>query len=323
MSLKKAAEAIRKNKRFLITAHVNLEGDALGSELAFMYLVRSLGKEAVVVNDDDLPYGYDSLPGIKQIKRYGASLPGAGFDAFVYLDCSDLSRAGNVHKLNKDRKTIINIDHHISNTGFGDVNWVEPKASSCCEVLYKLFKELGVKLDRNTATLLYVGILTDTGSFHYSNTTSFTHKVAAELLDLGVDVTGVYRDIYENKPFKDMMLLARMLTKIERDASGKIAFAQMQRDNVTAMSVSFDLSERVLSFLRTIKGVEVALLFKRIRGASAQVRVNFRSQGKIDVNKIAAFFGGGGHKTASGATVPGTLTEVKRKVLNKIKEYLK
>lgn len=323
MSLKKVVACLKRNKKFLITSHTNLEGDALGSELAFYRLLKKLGKTASIINEDELPYGYDFLPGINKIRKFKKNFKNIKFDCFVVLDCSDLKRTGEVYKLNLGHQPILNIDHHISNERFGDINWVESDSSSCCEMIYKLYKRLGLGLERNAAISLYVGMLTDTGSFHYSNTTSFTHKVASELLKYNLDARKIYHYVYENIPFVDMQLLGKILSAIKRGLSGKIAWFQVKRNMLKNKKLSFDLAEYLLSFARAIKDVEVAVLFKENLGVRDEIRVNFRSQGKVDVNKIAKVFGGGGHRTASGATIKGKIDSVRKKVLTKIKENLK
>lgn len=322
MSLDKVVDCIKSNQRFLITSHLRLEGDALGSELAFYNLLKALGKDAVIVNDDDSPCEYNFLPGIETIKKFSDNLKDIDFDVFVILDCSDLKRCGRVSKINKENKLILNIDHHISNEKFADVNWVEPFASSCSEVIYKLFKKLHLPFNYDTAVSLYVGIFTDTGGFHYVNTSSLTHKAVAELLKYNLDVCGVYKNLYENKSFEDMKLLSKMLMRIRRDNSGRIAWFQLKETDLRNRDMSFDLSERLLSFARAIKDVEVAVLFREISGKKSEVRVNLRSQGKIDVNRIANFFGGGGHKNASGCTISGKIADVRRKMLKTIKKNL-
>ncbi len=322
MSLKKVVASIKNNKNFLITSHTNLEGDALGSELAFYNLLKKLGKNATVINEDSLPYGYDFLPYKNKLIKFKGNLKNIEFDCFVVLDCSDLSRTGEVYRLNSGQKPILNIDHHISNQKFGNINWVESHASSCSEMIYKLYKALRLALDRDTAILLYTGMLTDTGSFRYSNATSFTHKAISELLKFNLDIPQIYKSIYENIPFPDMKLLTRILPDIRREAKGRVIWFQIKQNMLRNKKLSFDLSEHILSFGRAIKDVEVAVLFKENLGVENEIRVNFRSQGKVDVNKIASFFGGGGHKTASGATVKGSIDQVRRKVLAKIKESL-
>lgn len=322
MGLKQCAAAIRKNKSFLITTHTNPEGDALGSELALYWLLKKMKKTAVVMNEDACLYGYEFLPGLENIKRYKQSPKNINFDCMVVLDCSDLKRTGEVYKINSRAKPILNIDHHISNQNFGDTNWVEPFSSSTAEMVYKLYKELKVPLDTEAAVNLYTGILTDTGSFRYSNTTGLTHKIISELLKFGVDVTQVYKSLNENVPFADMKLLSKILPGMKRQAQGKIIWFQIRRNLLRGRKLSFDLSENILSFGRAVKGVEVVALFKENLGVKDEIRVNLRSQGKTDVNKIAAYFGGGGHKAASGITIHDKLDRARNKVLAKIRESL-
>ena len=322
MSLKKLAEAVRKQNNFLITTHVNPEGDALGSELGLYLLLRRLGKRAVIVNEDGVPNGYEFLPAKENIRPFGKNAKWVKFDCMVVLDCSDLDRTGEVWRLNKLRKPVINIDHHVSNRNFGDVNCVDPRASSASEIVFNLYKEMRLPLDRDSAVCLYTGIFTDTGSFRYSNTSPATHRVAAELLNQGISVPQIYKNVYENVPFQDMKLLADILPNMKRQARGRLVWFQIRHNMLKGKKLSFDLSEHVLSFGRTIKGAEVVVLFKENLGVKDEIRINLRSNGAVDVNKIAACFGGGGHKTASGATVNGKIDAVRRKVLAKIRESL-
>lgn len=331
MSLKKVVAHIKNNKYFLITTHTNLEGDALGSELAFYRLLRKLGKYATIMNEDNVPYGYDFLPGINKVEKFRGKifdkvrknrLKDIRFDCLIILDCSDLARCGRVSKINIDNRPIVNIDHHISNDKFGNINWIEPAASSCSEMIYKLYKRMRIPLDRYAALLLYVGMITDTGSFRYSNTNSLTHKAASELLKYNLDIVQIYKRIYENIPFEDMKLLTKILPNMKQSAKGKIIWFQIKKNMLKNKKLSFDLSEHILSFGRAIKDAEVAVLFKENLGIKDEIRVNFRSQGKVDVNKIARFFGGGGHKTASGATIHGQIDAVRKKVLAKIRDNL-
>ncbi|MEI6631765.1 MAG: bifunctional oligoribonuclease/PAP phosphatase NrnA [bacterium] len=322
MSLKRAAECIRRNNSFVITAHTSVEGDALGSELALYKLLKRLGKQAVIINEDALPAEYAFLPGVKKIKRFNNTTKAIKFDCFALLDCSDLSRCGKVSGIDFQNRTVLNIDHHVSNSRFGDVNWVDPLASSASEMVYRLFGEMRIPLDKETAELLYVGILTDTGSFHYSNTTGNTHKAAAELLKYGIDVAGIYKEAYSNVPFSQMKRLGKALSDIRRDSSGKVAWALLKDDSRGLEAKAFDLSEYLLSSMRSIKGVEVAVLFREGLPGKGKVRVNLRSQGLVDVNKVAGCFFGGGHRTASGCTIAAKNKVAVSRVLSKIKERL-
>jgi len=321
MSLKKVSQAIKRNKRFLIASHINPEGDSLGSQLAMSYLLRLLGKDVVIVSDDTVTSEYGFLPGLKRIKNVKQIPNLSTFDCLVLLDCSNLSRCGRVKDFKKNCRLFINIDHHISNDNFADVNWVDPKASSTCEMVYRLFKQFKVPLNRDSALCIYVGIMTDTGSFHYSNTTAFTHRTVAELMNYNLNISQIYRQIYENVPIRDMLFLGRLISNIRTAAQGKIVWLAI-KDVWVSQCASYDLTERILTLMRQIRGAEVAVLFKALAGKK-EVRVNFRSQGKLDVNKVASFFGGGGHHSASGATVKGSLTMVQRKVIAELKSRLK
>lgn len=323
MSLKKVIASLKKNNSFLVTSHISLEGDALGSELAIYRLLMKLGKRAIVVNEDGLPYGYDFLPDLDKLHIRSRVPQSLKFDCFLAVDCSDLNRMGGVYKLNNEKKPVVNIDHHISNSKFGDINWVEPGASSSSEMVYKLYKALKVPLDKDSATLLYTGMLTDTGSFHYPNTSSFTHKAVSDLLKYKLDISTIYKSVYEDIPFRDLKLLAQLLPCVKLFAKGRLACCVIRGGVLKKKKLSFDLTEHVLSYARSIKGVEVVALLKQNFGRKGEVRVNLRSQGKVDVNRIAAYFGGGGHKTASGATLRGNIETIRRKVIRKIEESLR
>ena len=326
MSIQKAIEFIKSHKSFLIASHTNMEGDALGSQLGFYLLVKKLGKQAVMIHEEGVPYGYEFLPAVDKIRHFKSNLKDLKFDCFVTVDCSDLKRTGEVYMLNAKHKPILNIDHHISNSNFGDVNWVDPKASSASEMVYQLYKKMKVALNKDAALALYAGIMTDTGSFRFNNTSSATHAVTGELLSYGIDVAGVYKNIYGNIPYSDLKLLTSILVNMKTALGGKIVWFEVGKQLLKKQKgIFFDLSENLLTFARTLRGLEVAVLFRELLTEEGhEIRVNFRSQGKIDVNKIANFFGGGGHKNASGCTVGGlTLDRVRRMVLSKIKAEFK
>jgi len=276
-----------------------------------------------MINEDEATIEYSFLPDIDQIRHPKKYLREKEFDCFVVLDCSDLERTGDIYRINKNKKLTLNIDHHISNINFADINWVDPNASSTSEMVYKLYKQMRIPIDRDTAVCLYTGIFTDTGSFRYSNTSSFTHKVASELLKYNLDVPMLYKSIYENIPYIDMKLLLKILPGMKRASAGRLVWFQVKHNLLKNKKLSFDLTEHVLSFGRSIKGAEVVAMFKENLGVKDEVRVNLRSNGAVDVNKIAAHFGGGGHRTASGATAHGKIDTIRRKVLAKIKESLK
>jgi len=323
VGLKKICASIRKFNNFLITAHTNLEGDALGAELAFYALIKKLGKQGVILNEDSIPYGYDFLPGIKRIRKLDRNSSRIKFDCLVVLDCADLKRTGDVYRLNKNAKPILNIDHHISNQGFGDTHWVDAHASSCSEMIYRIYKQMRLPISKPEAVSMYTGIMTDTGSFRYSNTTSFTHQAVAELLKFDINVPLIYRYVYENLALDETKLLIKLLPRINFSSQGRIAYFKLKRNMLKDGAISMDLGDQLLSFGRSIKGVEVVILFKENLGVKNQVRINLRSHGKVDVNKIAAIFGGGGHKTAAGCTTHGEINRVIKKVLASIQRALR
>ncbi|MBD3246460.1 MAG: hypothetical protein GF333_05555 [Candidatus Omnitrophica bacterium] len=310
--IKKVIETIRHNKSFLITAHMNLEGDALGSVLAMYLLLKKLRKKAVVCNNDPTPQIYSFLPHSRKIRN--SLEDDERFDVGIVLDCSDSSRAGHVKHYLSRVKSIINIDHHVSNTFFGDVNWVEPHKSSACEILYKLCEKFRI-MDKNIALCLYTGIFTDTGNFTYANTDKHTHKIAAHLMRYHIHPNKVYEALHSFCVENDLKFIGRIISSLKFDEKRKICWAKITKWR----EKEYDLTEVIFSIMRLLKGVEVFILFKK--ADAKKVRINFRSRGRVDVNRIAQFFGGGGHKSASGTTVEDSLNGAERKVIAFAKRY--
>ncbi|MFH1692635.1 MAG: bifunctional oligoribonuclease/PAP phosphatase NrnA [Candidatus Omnitrophota bacterium] len=310
---KRLLAEIRKksNKVFLLSAHIHLEGDALGSELALASLLKRLGKKVIVYDEDAPPSEYNFLPGIEGVVTKD---PGIDYDVAIFVDCSDCSRVGKVHKALNSKKLLMNIDHHVSNSFFGDVNWVEGGASSACEMIYELFQAFKVKINKKEAILLYTGMMTDTGGFKFANTTSRTHEAAASLLKSGLDVYRIHRRIYETMSFETVKCYGKIIQSLKTDPSGKVAWLEIPYSLLSKSDVLAQQTDAIIHFARCIEGVEVALLFKEIHRAQ-EVRVNFRSTGIVDVNKIAAVFGGGGHKMASGATLKGNFKNIIARVV--------
>lgn len=318
-------DEIKKHKKFLITAHVNLEGDSLGSQLAMKKLLLGMGKEAYILDNDPVPEHYKFLPGSGEVSN---SLDkAADIDAAIVLDCPTLKRIGKVRDvISKKAKVVINIDHHISNEKFGDINWVEPHASSAGEMVYRLFKETGIKLTKEVALSLYIAILTDTGSFNYENTSSITHEIAGELLGYGLDPAEVSESVYERRSVEDIKLLGLVLTTLQVNKSGTIAYLEVTKEMLDSTGADISKSEGLINYARSIDKVKVAVLFKEDQIDTDKISVSFRSKGNgntVDVNKIAAYFAGGGHMRASGCIITGGLAEAKKKVLAKVEEEVK
>jgi phosphoesterase RecJ-like protein len=325
MTMRGIIEAIKKGRRFLITAHVNLEGDALGSQLAMKELLIGMGKEAFILDSDPVPEHYRFLPKAAEVSN---KLERIGlFDTAIVLDCPTLNRTGKVGDVIKSRAVpIINIDHHISNEKFGNVNWIEPNASSAGEMVFRLFKEARVLMTKEVALSLYIAILTDTGSFNYDNTSSATHEIAGELLGYGLDPALVSESVYERRSVEDINLLAFVLATIRVNKNGTMAHLEVTKSMLDKTGADLAKSEGLINFARSIDGVKVAVLFKEDQKEKNKINISFRSKGNgdvVDVNKIASIFGGGGHTKASGCVVTGSLEEVKKKVLAKVEEVLK
>lgn len=320
MSARTVKQAIKKFKRFLITSHINPEGDAIGSQVAMAYLLKKLGKQSVMLDDSPVPNLLRFMKGTEDISK---EMPhDFNFQAVIILDSPDMARIGRVSEYIKKDSVIINIDHHISNVNFGKFNWVEPDFSSVGEMVYDLFKAFKVKIGLDEAISLYAAIMTDTGSFRYSNTSSKIHHIVAELIDIGVKPYEMHSRIYETSSIEDTNLLGESLQTMKLTEDGKVAWLWVTKDMLKKTKASLEGTEGIINFARSIDGVEIAVLFRET-GTDERVKVSFRSKGKADVNKLAASFGGGGHPTASGCTVLGKLEDVEKKVLEKAKEMVK
>lgn len=309
---------INDNERFVITSHVNVEPDALGSELAFAALLRKLGKDVKIINEEPVPERFRFMPGARQIIAYKNQH--VDFDVAVVLDCSDLNRAGKVRNLVHNNHKIVNIDHHISNVNFGHINIVKGGASSASELVYEIFEDFRIKINKDIAFNLYCGILTDTGSFHYSNTSAETFVTASKLIKFGLDVNEIYREVYKIDSLFHVRIIGRLLQGAKAYKQGKVVYLALSEDLRLRESIVRDLAEEALSTLRLIYKTDVFVLLRKIP-ASGYVRINLRSNSRVNVNRIARVFGGGGHMAAASATVKGNLNTVKRNLLKEIDKY--
>lgn len=314
----KLLKELKKHKNFLIISHINPEGDSIGSELAFTSLLKTLGKGTYIVNAQKLNHRYRFLP--KSSSIHTKIKKDTKYDAVCFLDCADIKRIGKIYEKIDLSKPKINIDHHLGNASFGDINLVEPDASSTAEILYTLFKEAKVKIDKDTAVCLYIAILTDTGSFNYSNVSSFTHKVVSHLIDTGIDVSKIYKNVYEKISPSTIRLLGLALSTLKLSKNRAIARMKITKAMFKKGKARLGDAEDFINFPRSIKGVKVAILFTEI--TRNKIKVTFRSNDIVDVNEIASHFAGGGHKKASGCLIKGTLPEAEKKVLSMVKKYV-
>jgi bifunctional oligoribonuclease and PAP phosphatase NrnA len=322
MELEKIAKAIRdkKARKFLVTSHQNLEGDAIGSMMALRELLLSAGKEVMLFPPEDIPDAYRFIPDSSKVKagKYSKSMD---YDIACVVDCTDLDRLGNAKDGIYLTRPIINIDHHISNTRFGSINWVEPEMSCSGEQVYHLFKRMKLDIGKNAALYIYIAILTDTGSFRYSNTNSRTFKIAGELVAKGIDPTAVYKHIYEGTSVYRIRLLTSVLSTLDTTKDGSIAWIHITKSMLKNSSLKIEDTQDFVNFPRSVKGVKIAVAFKE--SVKGLIKVSFRSNDGIDVNSLANQFGGGGHPAASGCTLRGSMEEVKDVVIKKACDLLK
>ena len=312
-SRQQALEALRRADKLIAATHEHPDGDALGSLIAMRETLASLGKDCVAfVDERDLPlppeYRFLEIPGL-------VTSPPADLErrTIVFLDCGNIERNPAV-ALHRPGMYTLNIDHHHDNTLFGSVNLVEPTASCTAELVWELMHGLGVNPTPQIAQALYVGLITDTGKFMYENTSPRAHQMAAELIEAGVDVHEIYRQVYEGVPFGKLALLARGLARAERYDSGRLTMTQLRPEDFAESGAQESYSEGVVDHLRAVEGTAVAALVRaRIGDGDAEVlrKVSLRaSDERVDVSQIARVQGGGGHRQAAGFTTAMEWDEV-------------
>ncbi len=289
---------------FLLVTHENPDGDALGSLVAMQQILTRLGKDSAMfmaAEEMPLPYEYRffNLDGLVTVMPDDVESR-----TTVFLDCGNIDR-NPAHELKRPGAHILNVDHHHDNTRFGSVNWVDSEASCTAEMVWDLMRDLGVEPSPTIAEALYVGLVTDTGKFMYENTGTRAHVMAAELIDAGVDVHGIYRRLYEGIPYGKLELLARGLAHVERYDDGRLTLSHLSVRDFEETRAEENFSEGVIDHLRSVKGTAVAALVRdRLNGANAGLRkVSLRaSDDRVDVSRIARAQGGGGHRQAAGFT---------------------
>ncbi len=305
-------DGLKGGQKFVITTHLQPDGDAVGSALGLSLGLESAGKEVTLVAADPLPPRYAFL---KRFRPWFKPDDVSGFyDAAIFVDCTDPERAGGGKGISELARMVINIDHHVSNSGFGDVKYVDAKVSAVGEQVFYLLKELGVQVDPVVATCLYTAISTDTGSFRYENTGVETHRVVAELLELGADTRLVVEKVYEEKSLSALMLLGQSLCTLRTTAGGQIAWMWVTRSMLEKCGAREDESDGIINYASSVEGVEIGILFREAAGG--RIKVGLRSRKKVDVSELAMVLGGGGHPRAAGCWLEGEKREVEKKVLD-------
>lgn len=317
------SKVVQKNKNFLITSHINLDGDGIGSELAFYFILKKLNKKAIILNQDRLPKIYDFLPGSDKIHYLNNNrINPKSIDVGIVLDCSNIKRIGRTYEIFKDIKTIINIDHHKSNENFGNLNYLDCSVSSVGEIIYELITFIDTNLlDEKISTCLFTAIMTDTGSFRYSNVSSKTFGVAYHLTSNGIKSHLIANNIYHRKTYTGLKLLGEALLNLEINESSYVSWLTITRKMLNDTKANDEDIEGIIDIATSLNNVEISILFRETK--DNKIKVSFRSKGNFDVNKFAGNFKGGGHPNAAGCLCSGKLNEVKEKILSELFKEIK
>ena len=314
MSIDKIIQIIREKESFMFTTHMNPEGDAIGSTLAMALALSSIGKNVTINTADPVPRILKFLPSsdsVHQVKTVDRR-----FDAVIVLDCGDLERVGFLNKDNIPSDILINIDHHKTNLGFGTVNHVKEAVASA-DIVYTIIKKMGIPVTPEIATCIYTAIMTETGSFKYTNTTAHTLKIAGDMIGYGANPWGIAEQVYNRNSINRINLLGQVLATLKLSEDGRIAWITVLEEMFKETGTTKEDTEDYINYPRSIEGVEVAILFRQ---SNNDWKMSFRSNGRIDVADVALEFGGGGHSMAAGCFLKGSFEEVREKVIGKVEE---
>ncbi len=313
----KIADVIKNNNSFAIAVHVNPDSDCLGSSSALLLALRAMNKEAKILLDGNYPKRISHILGDDFLGN-----PDDSYDVCIAVDVASTYMMGNVYeKTFKKSSVTCLIDHHGTNEGYADYNWVDANAAAAAELVYVLIKDyLDTKITASIAERIYTAIASDTGSFQYSNTTSNTHIIASELLKYDFDAAAVMRNLFEKKTIEQLQLKSEVISTLEFYFDGKVCFATVDNDLLKKYSMSFENADDLASLPRSIEGVEIGVYVK-VRGEN-EVKFSLRSNEYADVSKIAQNLGGGGHVRAAGVTVNASKDEALKMVLDEIKKVM-
>ena len=318
-SLADIAETLKRLHRFVVVSHLRPDGDALGCTLALGLSLRAMGKDVTLWNEDGMLDKLRFLPGSELINTPPARAE--NFDALVALDTAAYTRLGTPLKAIGETKLTINVDHHISNPGYGDLAHIDAGAPATGQILYELLAGHGMPLDRDIATNLFAAISTDTGSFQYPQTSARTYEIGAALVRLGVPVGEISRDLYESYPLRRLELLRALLNSLKLTAERRAASFALSLHTAEKLGATPEDNEGLIDHIRGIDTVLVAAFFEEM--PEGLVRVSMRSKTpRIDVSKICGRYGGGGHQLAAGARIRGELAEVEARVLAHVHEEI-
>jgi phosphoesterase RecJ-like protein len=305
-ALQKILGEIERRERFVLTSHARPDGDAVGSVLACSQILRQMGKHADVVMHGGVPHIYQPLPFADRV--ICAECVNGNYEAAILLECDSVQRTSLA---GLEKKFLINIDHHLSGRPFADVNWIDPEACATAELVYRLARAADVEITPEIATCLYTAVLTDTGAFCFVGTDAHTFALAQELVTAGADPARIAQAVYFSHPTAKMRLLGAALSGLHKD--GDLAWMAVNRQQIDRCGARDEDCEGLVNYALSIDGVEVAIFFREL--ADGRWRVSLRSKGLVDVSEIGAFFGGGGHRCASGCSVEGPVSVAAERVL--------
>lgn len=320
LPIEEISAILEQSKSVLVVSHVDPDGDALGTQLAFASYLRKSGKKVYLVREDEIPEKYRFLPGVNEIKHIHDIMAGFKADTAVVLECPKLSRAGNIIKKLDDSCRIINIDHHQDNDSFGEVNWVDLKASSVGEMVFEMFEAVGYEIDETTALQLYTAILTDTGRFRYNSTSQRTMEIAGKLIKAGADPRSICDQIFYNLPLSTIKLVGHALNNAEFVSNNTICILSIGQETLRQKEARLSDTEGLAEYTLFGQGVEVGILLKE--GHDGVTRVSLRSRGKVNVADVALQFGGGGHPCAAGCSIEKNIKDAKHDLLKVISEFI-
>jgi phosphoesterase RecJ-like protein len=316
----KIIEILKEKNSFLITAHVYPDGDSLGTMLALgFFLKEKLGKQVDMAQDGQVPEIYQFLPRWQEIKDKNQLQN--RYDVLIALECPSPERMGTVLEKVRPGHLVINIDHHKDNQLYGDINWLNAKASAVGELIYEIIYEIDSEaLTPEMAVCLYTAMFTDTGGFHYSNTTGNTLRYCADLLDRKVNGWEIARKVYHTSPYNKTRLLGKMMAGIRVIHHGKVAYGCITRQMFAEYGCSPNDTEGFVNPVRAVEGIEIGILFQET--LDGKTKASFRSVGQYDVAELAKKFGGGGHAMAAGATIEGPISVVTESVLENVVQWM-
>jgi bifunctional oligoribonuclease and PAP phosphatase NrnA len=316
--IQRILEGIREYERFCVVGHVRPDGDCIGAQLGLAFALKNQGKKVVCWNQDPMPKKLAFLDPDKLLQR---PEKGREFDCVIATDCASFERLGTTAACIGNRKLFINIDHHASNTRYADINWIAARQPSTGELIFRLLRATNWGITREIADCLFTAISTDTGSFQYPSTRPATYYVAGKLVDRGADLAKICNEVYQSYPLSRVRLLRHVFNHFRLTHNDQIAYFWLKKGDFARTGAEQDDAEGLIDHIRAIEPVVVACVFEEAEPELTRVSLRSKSE-KVDVNEIAKLFGGGGHKAAAGARIPGKPLTVQRQVINAIKKAL-